>query len=154
MKISKTSKLIPDELRNIFNNMIMAGNFNISSNPTSSNEEETTKKNEEYRGYLDNVDTDVKNIITNMQGRISFGELTDGKSGESVSGECSVVSDTGNADTEFTIAHNVGAVPLGFIVTNIDKGGVVYDSGTTWTSTNIYLKCTTANTNVTLFLLK
>ncbi|KKM18803.1 hypothetical protein LCGC14_1662060, partial [marine sediment metagenome] len=30
---------------------------------------------------------------------------------------------------------------------------VVYDSGTTWTATTIYLKCSAANAAVTLFVI-
>ena len=59
-------------------------------------------------------------------------------------------SDTGTADTEFSIIHHLGRAPQGFLVLNIDKGGVVYDSGTTWTDTKIYLKCSAANAAVSL----
>lgn len=54
------------------------------------------------------------------------------------------------ADTEDTVAHTLGRTPVGFRVVNINKGGVVYDSGTSWTSSNIYLKCTTSSTTATL----
>lgn len=50
------------------------------------------------------------------------------------------------ADTEDTVAHGLGKVPSGFIVVNKDKAGVLYDGGTTWTSTNIYLKSNVAST--------
>ena len=103
--------------------------------------------------YASDVDRDLKNLFTLTQGRVSFGDGTDGNS-ENISGEFQVVSDTGAADTEFTVAHSLGAAPVGFLVTNIDAGGVVYDSGTAWTSSNIYLKCSAANAAETLFLLK
>lgn len=60
------------------------------------------------------------------------------------------VSDTGNADTEFTVTHHLGRTPTGFIVTNTDKAAQVYDSGTAWTSTSVYLKSATANCAVTV----
>lgn len=60
------------------------------------------------------------------------------------------VSDTGTADTEFSVSHNLGRVPSGFVVTKTNKAGIVYDSGTAWTATAIYLKCSAANTAVTL----
>lgn len=106
------------------------------------------------QGYINNIDTDIRNLFLFSQGRVRFGNNTDGAFGENVSGQFQIVTDTGTADTQFTVSHGIGAVPIGFLVLNINKGGVVYDSGTAWTSTNIYLKCTTANTNVTLFLLK
>ena len=62
------------------------------------------------------------------------------------------MTDTGNANTEFTVAHTLGRIPVGYIVTYIDKGGVIYDSGTAWTASNFYLKCSTANTKVTLLI--
>lgn len=67
--------------------------------------------------------------------------------------QIATVSNTGNADTEFTASHDLKGVPIGFIVINIDKAGVVYDSGTDWTSTAIYLKCNVANCNVKLIIL-
>jgi len=104
--------------------------------------------------YVKDVDRDLVNLFTAFKARIRFGDGTDGELGENISGEFQVVSDTGAADTEFSVSHTLGAIPIGFLVTNIDKGGVVYDSGTAWTSTTIYLKCSAANAEVTLFLLK
>lgn len=63
------------------------------------------------------------------------------------------VSDSGSADTEFTVAHDLKKVPNGFLVFNIDKGGIVYDSGTSWTTTAIYLKCSVANAAIKVCVL-
>lgn len=57
-------------------------------------------------------------------------------------------SDTGAANTEFSLTHTLKRVPTGFIVINNNKAGVVYDSGTAWTVTTIYLKCDVANCNI------
>lgn len=53
-----------------------------------------------------------------------------------------IVSYTSNAvaNTEDTVSHGLKRVPLGFIVVSQDKAGVCYWSGTTHTSTNLYLK--------------
>jgi len=64
--------------------------------------------------------------------------------------EAVAVSDTGTADTEFSVSHHLGRVPNGFLVTKIDKAATVYDSGTSWTTTTVYLKCSAANVSVTL----
>lgn len=64
--------------------------------------------------------------------------------------ESLTVADTGNADTEFSITHHLGRTPNGFIITKSDKACSVYDSGTTWTTSLIYLKCDTANTALSL----
>lgn len=108
----------------------------------------------ELKKQLKRADQDMANLFLAMQGRIRFGTGTDGDRGENIAGEFQIVSDTGNANTEFSFTHGLGAVPVGFLVINIDKGGVVYDSGTAWTSTTIYLKCSVANANVKLFLIK
>ena len=104
--------------------------------------------------YARNADRDLENIFIGLKGRIRFGTGTDGDRGENIAGEFQVITDTGTADAEITLGHGLGAVPIGYIVVKINGGGVVYDSGTTWTSTNIYLKCSSANATTTLFLLK
>jgi hypothetical protein len=58
----------------------------------------------------------------------------------------------GVADTEDTVAHTLKRVPTGFLVLNTDKAAVVYDSGTAWTATNIYLKCSVATTAVKVMI--
>ncbi len=61
------------------------------------------------------------------------------------------VTFTSNAspDTEDSVVHTLGKVPQGFRVVNKDKAADVYDSGTAWTKTNIFLK-----TNVATAILK
>lgn len=49
------------------------------------------------------------------------------------------------ADAENTIAHGLGKIPSGYIVYYQDAAGSLYDSGTSWTSTNIYLKSSVAD---------
>ena len=63
-------------------------------------------------------------------------------------------TDTGTANAEFTVSHNLGFIPARFMVTKISNAGVVYDSGTTWTSTQIFLKCSSANAAVTLSVMR
>lgn len=60
------------------------------------------------------------------------------------------ISDTGTANTEFSIAHHLIRIPKGFIVVRIDKAASVYASGTTWTKTTIYLECSLANSSIKL----
>lgn len=64
--------------------------------------------------------------------------------------ESLTVADTGNANTEFSLTHHLSRVPNGFIITKSDKACSVYDSGTTWTSSMIYLKCDAANVALSL----
>ena len=60
------------------------------------------------------------------------------------------VTDTGNADTEFSVTHHLGRVPNGYLVTRINVAGAIYESGTAWSDATIYLKCSAADAAVTL----
>lgn len=110
-----------------------------------------------YLQYVSLLDGDIKKMVLCLQGRVDFGASGNLKAGENIFGQWVTVSDTGTANTEFTVPHSlqsqsIGIIPGNYFVTHINKGGVVYDSGTTWTTSNIYLKCSTANTTLTLFL--
>ncbi len=64
------------------------------------------------------------------------------------------VTFTSNAspDTEDEIAHELGKIPLYMQTVSLDKGAVVYRSGTTWTKTSIFVKTNTASTAVVLMI--
>ena len=102
----------------------------------------------------DHVHTDLTNLFLWSQGRVRFGTGTDGDRGENIDGEFQVFTSNATPDTADSITHTLGAVPIGFLVVNLDKGAVIYDSGTAWTTTTISLKTTVASTLVTVFLLK
>jgi hypothetical protein len=111
-------------------------------------------ENSDLRGQLRDLNLFLDKLAKFAQGRVRFGEASDGYRGENIAGEFQVITDSGNANTEFTVAHDMDAIPEGFIVTNINKGGIVYDSGTAWTADNVYLKCSAANATITIFLLQ
>lgn len=58
----------------------------------------------------------------------------------------------GVANTEFTITHNLGYIPTGFLVVSIDQAAIVYKGVTAWTATAISLKCNQATANVVVFV--
>lgn len=58
----------------------------------------------------------------------------------------------GSADTEDTVAHTLGRIPTGFIVTSLDKAGIVYASGTAFTASNLYLKVSATTVAVKLLV--
>jgi hypothetical protein len=62
------------------------------------------------------------------------------------------VADTGTHDVEFSITHHLKRQPNGFIVTKTDKACNVYDSGTAWTTTAIYLKCDVNNVSLEMHI--
>jgi hypothetical protein len=65
------------------------------------------------------------------------------------------VSYTSNAmpNTEDTVTHNLGRVPIGFLVIERNKAGTVYSSSkASWSSTKMYLKCDVGDTATTLLV--
>lgn len=63
--------------------------------------------------------------------------------------DCRSISLTtsGTPDASNTIAHTLGKIPIGYIVVYQNKAASLYDGGTTWTDTNIYLKSNVATVN-------
>jgi len=62
------------------------------------------------------------------------------------------ISDTGTANTQFSITHHLERIPLGYVTLKISNGGIIYDGTSSWTTTTIYLRCTTANANVKILV--
>jgi len=93
---------------------------------------------------LNSLKEHSNNLLRILNNGIKFEDQLDSKE--------KTQTDTGAADTEFSITHELGRVPVGYLVKKIDKGGVIYESGTAWTSETIYLKSTIANCNVTLYI--
>jgi hypothetical protein len=55
-------------------------------------------------------------------------------------------------DTDFTIPHKLGRVPVGYLVLSIDAPGIIYKGVNAWTNFSITLRCSTSNTNVTVLV--
>ena len=114
----------------------------------------TVEDFDKLNDYLNLLDDDINALFNLSHSRVRFGSGSDGARGENISGTFQVFTSNAVADTEDTIAHEIGAVPIGFIVVNRDKSGVLYDGGTAWTSENMYLKSSVAETTYTIFVLK
>lgn len=95
-------------------------------------------KDEEARRFAKQL-VQIQDEINRKIARIPFNQS------ESLS-----VLNTGGADTEFSVTIHADKVPSGFILTKSDRACVVYDSGTAWTTTAIYLKCNVANAAITI----
>lgn len=62
-----------------------------------------------------------------------------------------------SAGTEFAVSHNlrngdIATIPKGYIILQQTGAGSLYPSGTTWTSSTIYLKSDGASFSGTLLL--
>lgn len=71
---------------------------------------------------------------------------------DNIDGVLIKVPNSGTANTEFTIVHNLGRIPVGFDVKRINSASTVFDSGTAWTKTKMFLKCSGGNAIITLFV--
>jgi hypothetical protein len=88
-------------------------------------------------------------LIAAINGGLILGDGTDTGN---LKGVWATVADTGLADTEFTVTHNLGDIPVQFFYT-LDKGGVVYKSNEgSWTNAVILLKCSAAHAAVRMFV--
>jgi hypothetical protein len=107
--------------------------------------------------YKSDLDKDVKTLTFAMQGKVRFGDGTDGSNGENISGQFQDITSHASANTEFTVAHTLGAIPVGFIVLYQDKAGSLYQApttGTAWSKTAIYLKSDVSSLSAKIFLIK
>jgi hypothetical protein len=48
-------------------------------------------------------------------------------------------------NTDFTIAHSLGRIPLTIVGQDTNNGGLLYRGSVAWTKTTITLRCTTAS---------
>lgn len=55
------------------------------------------------------------------------------------------IPDTGTSSTDFAVEHGLGVVPLGYVVTSLNKAAIIYTGTTPWTIQNIYLQATDSN---------
>lgn len=103
------------------------------------------------------LQNDLDKIGRCLNGRVRFGRGTDGDRGENMMGEFQQFTTSATPDAENTIGHTVGAIPVGLIILWQDKAGSLYQgptTGTAWTSTNIYLKCSVASVTFKVFLVQ
>lgn len=107
--------------------------------------------------YASDADGDLHTLFLALSGRLRFGDGTTATNGENISGQFVDVTTSATPDAENTIAHTVGSVPVGYLVLHQDKAGTLYQgptTGTSWTSTALYLKCNVASVTYKLFLLR
>jgi len=85
-----------------------------------------------------------------LNGQISFGN---GIALDNLQGRWINVVTPVAADTDFTVVHSLGRVPVGFITIRADKAGVIYYGTIVATTTDLTLKCSTATTTIRVFVI-
>lgn len=91
-----------------------------------------------------------------LTGRLRFGRSTTGDVGENFDGKFKSFTSDVTANTEFTVAHGLGSIPKGYLIFYQDKAGSLYQgpsTGTTWTTTNVYLKCSVSSVTFLVFFI-
>lgn len=92
-------------------------------------------------------------LVRAVNGQLSLGDGTLFSLSGNVFGQWVVWVFPSVADTEVTIPHGLGRVPVGFIVANKDRYCDVKRGPTvTWTSTVFSVSCNTASANVLLLV--
>lgn len=82
-------------------------------------------------------------------GNLGFGDGTDP---DNLIGKWLTYTTNAIADTEDTLTHDLGMVPVGFIVMEPPNGGFIYKGTTAWTTSQIFLKCSAANKTAKIFV--
>lgn len=106
------------------------------------------------------VDKDLKDIFSAIQGRLRFGSGTSGLKGENIGGVWLKVLTSGTANAEVGYAHGLASQPMGYIVVWQDKAGSLYANpegagiNTVWTTGTTYFKSDVATANFMVFLLE
>jgi len=107
--------------------------------------------------YASDLDKDVKNLFFLSKGKVRFGDGDTATNGENISGQFVQFTSDGTANTEFSVAHTIGSVPVGYIILWQDKSGSLYQgpaTGTAWTTTALSLKCSVSSVTFKVFLIK
>lgn len=84
--------------------------------------------------------------------KISFGDGTN--TSDSQNTDTSFLTGVSNAvaNTETIFNHNLGRVPVGYIVVKLDKAATIYSGTTAWTSSTISLKSDVITTGFSVIL--
>jgi len=99
------------------------------------------------------IDANLDVVMRKVVSQISFGQSTDNKDqGQNITGQWVTGTSPGTANTEFSIPVNLGYIPVGFDVKRQGAAASFYDSGTPWTSSHIFLKCSAVSVTYTLFI--
>lgn len=97
---------------------------------------------------LSSLEQAFSEIARGVNGGLGFGDGTDL---DNLVGKWLSYSTNGVANTEDEITHDLGVVPIGFIVLVPPRSGVINRGPTSWTSSKMYLQCSAASQTATIF---
>lgn len=85
-----------------------------------------------------------------LNGSLTLGDGTDV---DNINGQVKEFTSSGTPGAENTIAHTLGAVPVGIIILHPPASGTVNKGTTAWDTTNIFLTCSAATQTVKILIL-
>jgi hypothetical protein len=94
----------------------------------------------------------VQNHARILSGNVAYGSVSNTDTSRNINGVWATGISPATPNTAFTVDHVLGRVPVGFHTVRINAAGTLYDSGVTWTSTTISLKCSVASAAYTIFI--
>lgn len=113
-----------------------------------------TGQNQDYKSIFDRFQGAVKKytetIAGVLNGQVGFGNGTEI---DNMQGRWINTTSPGVADTDFTVDHNLGRVPVGFITISVDKAAVIYTGSIAWTTTQMTLKVNAATVALRIFVI-
>jgi hypothetical protein len=88
-------------------------------------------------------------LARTLNGLVSFGN---GITRDNIDGEWATVPNTGAANTDFTVTHNMLRLPIGYILMDADRAVSIYNGSVPRTTTTITLRANVANASIVLFI--
>jgi len=100
------------------------------------------------RGIIDGYEK----IVAAVNGRLGFGDGLNNSPADNFAGTVFYFT-IPLAGVEVEITHNLGAIPIGFLVLLPPVSGVINTGVTPWTTAKMYLTCTVAGQTVRIAVL-
>lgn len=104
-------------------------------------------------GDIQEIDKDLISLFACLSGGVRFGAGNHLSKGENIQGMWYTYTSNATPDTEDTLTHNINAVPVGYLVVKQNKAGSLYAGSSAWTTTKMYLKCSVASVQFTIFII-
>jgi hypothetical protein len=89
-----------------------------------------------------------------LNGNVNYGSTMSNKDAD-MNMNCAKFTGTspGTANTNFTLTHSLGRIPLTINAQDTNNGGLVYRGTVAWTKTTVTFRCTTASAQYNLIVI-
>ena len=102
--------------------------------------------------YITQYLQDLNRMARSLTFLTAAGGFADGQRSLNLDAVWVLYVSSGTANTETSVAHNLGRVPLGAFVGLPDISATIYAGTSAWTSTAVFFRSTAATTTVRLLL--